>query len=144
MHFDHSLVRLWKLLKPSSHISRWSAMRALRRRRLVYDIWERLRIISTMVGDQIAENKIVCFLRSFSYHRRSSPIIADHRWYMRTRLKHEENVNHWVYKIYLTSWNCLFKSSRLDIDLKPEILVKQLVISVSVSIFNDSHFDFGD
>ena len=60
-------------------------------------------------------------------------------------VKHEENDEHWDYKIYLTQ------------SYKPEILLKQLVTSVSViiiiftsplrglgNIFNDSHLDFGD
>ena len=55
----------------------WSAMRALRRWRLVCNIRQRLRIISAMVGDDIrmiAGNKLFCFMR---FDRRWSPTIAD-------------------------------------------------------------------
>ena len=37
-----------------------------------------------------------------------------------------------------------FTTSQLDIDFKPEILLKQLVASVSVIIDDYSHLDFGD
>ena len=56
---------------------RWSAMRALRRRRLVCDIWERLWIISAMVGDHRRSNRIKQNSLFPAIILISSPIIAD-------------------------------------------------------------------
>ena len=63
---------------------RWSAMRALRRRRPVSDIWERLWIISAMVGDHRRSNRTKQYSLFSAIILISSPIID--RQCMRTRL----------------------------------------------------------
>ena len=62
-------------------------MRALLRRRMFCDIWKPLWIISAMAGDYRRSNRRIQNSLFPAIILISSPIIANHRRYMRTRLK---------------------------------------------------------
>ena len=103
---------------------RWPAMRALRRRRLVCDIWERLWIISAMVGDHRRSNRRKQNSSFPAIILISSPIIADIRelgfntGFMRGELLNDV----WRYPYFLSksfeNFYCFEKYSNAWIPLK--------------------------